>query len=71
MARREAEIEALKKALCVLDEEDGEIPECAGKSAGGISTESCKEGQDTQGLREEAQEGSCRARYKLNLSETL
>ena len=32
VARREAEIEALKKALCVLDEEDGEIPECAGKS---------------------------------------
>jgi hypothetical protein len=31
VARREAEIEALKKALCVLDEEDGEIPECAGK----------------------------------------
>jgi len=31
VARREAEIEALKKALCVLDEEDGEIAECAGK----------------------------------------
>merc|ERR1719269_67071 len=31
VARREAEIEALKKALCVLDEEDGEYPECAGK----------------------------------------
>jgi len=31
VARREAEIEALKNALCVLDEEDGEIPECAGK----------------------------------------
>jgi len=31
VARREAEIEALKNALCVLDEEDGEIAECAGK----------------------------------------
>jgi len=31
VARREAEIEALKKAICVLDEEDGEIAECAGK----------------------------------------
>jgi len=31
VARREAEIEALKKALCVLDEEDGEIAECGGK----------------------------------------
>jgi hypothetical protein len=30
VARREAEIEALKNALCVLDEEDGEIAECAG-----------------------------------------
>jgi hypothetical protein len=29
--RREAEIEALKNAICVLDEEDGEVPECAGK----------------------------------------
>jgi hypothetical protein len=28
VARREAEIEALKNALCVLDEEDQEIPEC-------------------------------------------
>jgi len=28
--RREAEIEALKNAICVLDEEDGEVPECAG-----------------------------------------
>ena len=28
VARREAEIEALKDALCVLDEEDKEIPEC-------------------------------------------
>ena len=31
VARREAEIEALKNALCVLDEEDGDIAECAGK----------------------------------------
>merc|ERR1719377_125858 len=31
VARREAEIDALKNALCVLDEEDGEHPECAGK----------------------------------------
>merc|ERR1719453_1142913 len=29
--RREKEIQALKDALCVLDEEDGEIAECAGK----------------------------------------
>merc|ERR1719482_1942073 len=31
VARREAEIDALKQALCVLDEEDKEITECAGK----------------------------------------
>jgi len=30
VARRDAEIEALKKALCVLDEEDGEYADCAG-----------------------------------------
>jgi len=31
VAKREAEIAALKNALCTLDEEDGEIAECAGK----------------------------------------
>merc|ERR1719353_2478604 len=31
VARRTAEIEALKNALCVLDEEDKEIAECSGK----------------------------------------
>jgi hypothetical protein len=31
VARRTAEIEALKNALCVLDEEDKDIPECSGK----------------------------------------
>merc|ERR1719482_2085894 len=31
VARRTAEIEALKNALCVLDEEDNDIPECSGK----------------------------------------
>merc|ERR550537_862651 len=36
VARREAEIEALKNALCVLDEEDGEIKECAGGSYNGF-----------------------------------
>merc|ERR1719440_2541168 len=29
VAARENEIEALKNALCVLDEEDKEIPECS------------------------------------------
>jgi len=31
VARRTAEIDALKNALCVLDEEDNDIPECSGK----------------------------------------
>jgi hypothetical protein len=31
VARRTAEIDALKNAVCVLDEEDGEIAECNGK----------------------------------------
>jgi len=42
VARREAEIEALKNAICVLDEEDGEIPECAGGSYNGFLQKSSK-----------------------------
>jgi chromosome segregation ATPase len=42
VARREHEIEALKEALCVLDEEDGEIPECAGGSYSGFLQKSMK-----------------------------
>merc|ERR1719453_2845328 len=31
VARREKEIEALKKAVCVLDREDGEVSKCSGE----------------------------------------